>query len=83
VVIAAALRKTCGLEEGADILQEAVPGGVLIRPAATVPLRVYTDQDKAMFMLNNACSAEEYAAAQRAVRAMGLYPAKIKHQAWA
>jgi bifunctional DNA-binding transcriptional regulator/antitoxin component of YhaV-PrlF toxin-antitoxin module len=80
LVIAASLRKRYGFEDGADVVQEATPEGVLIRPAVTVPLRVYSDQDRAMFLLNNACSVEEYEAARQAVRAMGLDPDKIKHR---
>ena len=79
LVIAADFRKRYGLEDGADVVQEATPEGVLIRPAATVPLRIYSDEDRAMFLLNNACSVEEYEEARQAVRAMGLDPDKIKH----
>lgn len=82
VVIAAPFRKVYGFEEGAHFVQEATPEGVLIRPAATVPIRHYSDKDKATFMLNNAGSREEYAAARAAVKAMGIDPKKVKHQAW-
>jgi len=79
LVIAASLRKIYGFEDGTDVVQEARPEGVLIRPAGTAPLRVYSDRVQAMFLLNNACSLEEYEAARQAVRAMGLDPGKIKH----
>jgi bifunctional DNA-binding transcriptional regulator/antitoxin component of YhaV-PrlF toxin-antitoxin module len=79
LVIAAGFRKRYGFEDGTDVVQEAMPEGVLIRPAATVPLRIYSDEDRAMFLLNNACSAEEYEGARQAVRAMGLDPDEIKH----
>lgn len=79
VVIAADLRRAYGLEEGADIVQVPTREGVLIRPAATVPVRIYRDEDKAMFLLNNACSEAEYQAARAEVQAMGLDPDKIKH----
>lgn len=82
VVIAAPFRKAYGFEEGAHFVQEATPEGVLIRPAATVPVRLYSDKDKATFMLNNAGSQEEYQAALAAVKRMGLDPKKVKHQAW-
>jgi bifunctional DNA-binding transcriptional regulator/antitoxin component of YhaV-PrlF toxin-antitoxin module len=82
VVIAASFRKAYGFEEGAHFVQEATPEGVLIRPAATVPVRLYSDKDKATFMLNNAGSREEYQAALTAVKQMGLDPKKVKHQAW-
>lgn len=82
IVIAAAFRKAYGLEDGATVIQEATPEGVLIRPAATVPVRVYSPADKASFMLNNAGSLEEYHEARSAVKKMGLNPDKVKHQAW-
>ena len=82
VVIAAAFRKAYGFEEGAHFVQEATPEGVLIRPAATVPVRLYSEEDKATFLLNNAGSREEYNEARAAVKQMGLDPRKVKHQAW-
>ena len=82
VVIAAAFRKAYGLADGSPVVQQAMPEGVLIRPAATVPVRVYSASDKATFMLNNAGSREEYVAARAAVKKMGLNPDKVKHQAW-
>lgn len=82
VVIAAPFRKAYGFEEGAHFVQEATPQGVLIRPAATVPIRLYSDTDKATFMLNNAVSRVEYEEACAAVKKMGLDPKKVKHQAW-
>lgn len=42
-------------------------------------LRVYSDRNKAMFLLNNACSRNEYRAARQSVRALGLDPDKVKH----
>lgn len=82
LVIAASFRKAYGFEDGAPIVQEATPEGVLIRPAATVPVRLYSATDKATFMLNNAGSREEYQEAREAVKKMGLNPDKVKHQAW-
>lgn len=82
VVISSALRKAYGFDEGADIVQVPTRDGVLIRPAATVPVRVYSDEEKAMFLLNNACSKAEYQAARKEVEAMGLKPDNIKHMAF-
>ncbi len=82
LVIASSFRKAYGFEDGADVVQEPTPDGVLIRPAATVPVRVYSDEDKAMFLLNNACSRDEYKQARDSVRKMGLSPDKIKHHPW-
>jgi bifunctional DNA-binding transcriptional regulator/antitoxin component of YhaV-PrlF toxin-antitoxin module len=82
VVISRDLRRAYGFDEGADIVQVPTRDGVLIRPAATVPVRVYSDEDKAMFLLNNSCSKTEYQAARKEVEAMGLNPDTIKHLAF-
>jgi bifunctional DNA-binding transcriptional regulator/antitoxin component of YhaV-PrlF toxin-antitoxin module len=82
LVIASKLRDEYGLEDGQDVIQEPTPDGILIRPAISVPVRRYTDGDKAMFLLNNACSRNEYNQARDSVRKMGLDPDKIKHRPW-
>ena len=82
LVIASKLRHEYGLEDGQDVIQEPTSDGILIRPAVSVPVRRYTDADKAMFLLNNACSRAEYNQARDSVRKMGLNPDKIKHHSW-
>ena len=82
IVIASKLRDAYGFEEGADIVQVPTRDGVLIRPAATVPVRVYSNEDKAMFLLNNAASKSEYQSARKEVEAMGMNPDNIKHLAF-
>jgi bifunctional DNA-binding transcriptional regulator/antitoxin component of YhaV-PrlF toxin-antitoxin module len=82
VVIPKDFRRAYGFEDGADIVQVPTRDGVLIRPAATVPVRVYSDEDKAMFLLNNACSKAEYQEARKEVEAMGINPDSIKHLAF-
>ncbi|MGI8965033.1 MAG: hypothetical protein ACR2H1_02975 [Limisphaerales bacterium] len=47
-----------------------------------LPMRTYSDEDKAMFLLNNACSRVEYKKTRDSVRKMGLNPDKIKHHPW-
>lgn len=82
LVIASGFRKAYGFADGTDVVQEPTPNGVLIRPAITVPVRVYTNEDKALFLLNNACSRNEYNQARDSARKMGLNPDKIKHHPW-
>jgi bifunctional DNA-binding transcriptional regulator/antitoxin component of YhaV-PrlF toxin-antitoxin module len=79
VVIPAAMRKRYGLDEGATIMVEARPEGVLIRPAAVVPIEIYTPERRAEFILSTALDAEEYAEAVAEVRTMGLDPDRIPH----
>ena len=70
-VIPAALRRRFGLDEGALVIAEERPEGILIRPAVAMATEAYTLQRKAAFLLENA--------ARDTVRAMGLDPARIAH----
>jgi AbrB family looped-hinge helix DNA binding protein len=80
LVIPARLRRRFGIEEGTEVIAEETPEGILIRPAITVPIEVYTDERKAEFLLSNAVGADDYRRAEQEVRRMGLDPAKIAHQ---
>ncbi len=79
VVIPKALRKRFGIEEGATVIAEEHEGGVLIRPAVTLPVEVYSDERVAGFILNNSMPGKDYEAARKRVRDMGLDPEKIPH----
>ena len=62
------------------IVAEEAPYGVLLRPAAVVPVEIYTPERKAEFLLTNATTADDYRRAAAEVRRMGLDPAKITHR---
>ncbi|MGH9320677.1 MAG: AbrB/MazE/SpoVT family DNA-binding domain-containing protein [Vicinamibacteria bacterium] len=79
VVIPAKLRKKFGIEEGSSVLMEEGADGVLIRPAVTVPIEVWTPERKASFLLENAVDLADYEWARREVRRMGLDPDRIPH----
>jgi AbrB family looped-hinge helix DNA binding protein len=79
VVIPAKLRKRFGIEEGSSVLLEEAPGGVMIRPAVTVPLEVWTPERKAAFLLENAVDEADYRWARHEVRRLGLDPDSIPH----
>jgi len=80
VVIPADLRRTYGFEEGSMVIVEARSGGVLLRPVVTLPVEIYTPERKAEFLLNNAITPEDYAAALKEVHTMGLDPETIPHK---
>jgi AbrB family looped-hinge helix DNA binding protein len=80
IVIPAALRQKYGLGEGSQLIVEALPEGVLLRPVVTLPIEIYTPERKAEFLLNNAITLKDYAAAVEEVRNMGLDPERISHQ---
>jgi AbrB family looped-hinge helix DNA binding protein len=79
IVIPARLRRRFGLAEGDLVIAEERKEGVLIRPATAIPLEVYTPERQATFLLSNAVDAKDYARAVKAVRKLGLDPAKIPH----
>ena len=79
LVIPAKLRRRFGIEEGSEVIAEETPQGILIRPAVTVPLELYSDERKAEFLLSNAVDAEDYERAAAEVRKMGLNPSDFAH----
>ena len=81
IVIPAELRRRYGLVEGSTLLAEERGEGILLRPAAVLPLETYTPERKAEFLLSNAVDREDYEEAVEAVREMGLDPANIPHEA--
>jgi len=80
VVIPAPLRKKYGFDEGSQLIVEALPDGVFLRPVVTLPVEIYTPQRKAEFIVNNTITPEEYALAVKKVRNMGLDPETIPHK---
>jgi AbrB family looped-hinge helix DNA binding protein len=78
-VIPAWLRRRFGIEEGSMVIVEEQEGGILIRPAAVVPMESYTPERKAQFILSNAMDKADYAMAVRRVLTMGLDPDTIPH----
>jgi len=80
IVLPAKMRRRYGFEEGTMVVAEESPYGVLLRPAAVVPVEVYTPERKAEFLLANATDARDLQVAEAAVKAMGLDPKKIKHR---
>lgn len=80
VVIPAGLRRRFNVTEGSYIMAEERPEGILLRPAAVLPVESYSPERKAEFLLSNAINAADYAEAIKAVRALGVDPARIKHR---
>ena len=78
-VIPASLRRRFGLVEGSEVIAEETPDGILIRPAVTIALEMYSPERKAEFILSNAVDEEDYARALEEVRGLGLDPDTIPH----
>ena len=79
LVIPARLRRKFGIEEGSEVIAEETPDGILIRPAVTIPVEVYSPERKAEFLLSNAVDAADYEEALADVRELGLDPEDIPH----
>ena len=79
VVIPSALRRRYGLSEGRLLVAEARDDGILLRPAAVLPLEVYGAERQAEFLLSNAVDARDYARAAATVRELGLDPDTVPH----
>lgn len=77
VVLPDRIRQRYGLMEGSVLIAEERADGILLRPEDAVEL--YTPERKAEFLLGNATTPEEYAAALAEVRQMGLDPERIEH----
>lgn len=79
VVIPARIRRLFGIEEGTTVLVDAGPDGVVIRPAVTVPVEVYSPERKAAFVLESWLDPADYPKLREQVRKMGIDPDRIPH----
>jgi hypothetical protein len=68
------------LEEGSEVIAEETAEGILIRPAVTVALDMYSNERKAEFLLANAVDDLDYARAREEVGKLGLDPDTIGHR---
>ncbi len=80
IVIPAPLRKRYGLEEGREILVEETSEGLLLRPAVTLPVEVYSKERRASFLLENAIDGQDYERVRKEVEKLGLDPDTIPHE---
>ncbi|HEV1283870.1 MAG TPA: AbrB/MazE/SpoVT family DNA-binding domain-containing protein [Bryobacteraceae bacterium] len=80
IVVPARFRRKFGIEEGSLVIAEEREDGILIRPADTYPIEIYTPERKAEFILMSAIDEEDYQSAREEVREMGLDPDQIAHR---
>ena len=76
IVLPAKMRKRYGFEEGTMVVAEESEYGVLLRPAAVLPVEIYSPERKAEFLIANATDATDRKKAEEEVRKMGLEPRK-------
>jgi AbrB family looped-hinge helix DNA binding protein len=79
IVVPARLRRRFGIAQGSLVVAEERGDGILIRPAVALPLEIYSPERKAEFLLSNAINAEDYKAALKEVRKMGVNPSEVSH----
>ena len=72
IVLPAKLRKRYGFEEGTMVVAEESEYGVLLRPAAVLPVEIYSPERKAEFLIANATDPADRRNAEEEVRRMGL-----------
>ena len=80
-VIPAPLRERFGLTPGTSVIAEERDEGILIRPSSERPVRLYTKEEIAEFLLNNSVGEQDYLENREEVRKLGLDPDKITHLA--
>jgi AbrB family looped-hinge helix DNA binding protein len=76
IVLPARMRRRYGFEEGTMLVAEEAEYGVLLRPAAVVPVEIYSPERKAEFLLANAVGAADRRKAEAEVRKLELDPRK-------
>ncbi|HZJ08508.1 MAG TPA: AbrB/MazE/SpoVT family DNA-binding domain-containing protein [Trueperaceae bacterium] len=80
LVIPVELRRRFGLTEGTQVIVEETDEGILLRPAVSVPIEIYSDRRKAELILANAVDEEDRARARDEVRELGLDPDEIERE---
>jgi AbrB family looped-hinge helix DNA binding protein len=78
IVLPAKMRRRYGFEEGTMVVAEESEYGVLLRPAAVVPVEIYSPERKAEFLLGNAVNDVDRKKAEEEVRKLGLDPRKLR-----
>ena len=72
VTIPASIRRRIEIVDGAQVIAKATEEGMLIRPAVTMPVELYTPERKAEFLLSNAVDLPRYQAARKWLARWGL-----------
>ena len=78
-VIPVAFRERFGFTPGTSVIAEEREEGILIRPSSERPVRLYTKEEIAEFLLNNSVDQEDYFENREEVRKLGLDPDRITH----
>ncbi|MDH5255767.1 MAG: AbrB/MazE/SpoVT family DNA-binding domain-containing protein [Gammaproteobacteria bacterium] len=68
LTLPAKLRQSLGLKADDQLIAETVPGGLLLRPAVTLPVEMYTDERLAEFEAAEAELASALARKKRRAR---------------
>jgi bifunctional DNA-binding transcriptional regulator/antitoxin component of YhaV-PrlF toxin-antitoxin module len=74
IVLPAAMRRRYGFDEGTMVVAEESEYGVLLRPAAVLPVEIYSPERKAEVLIANATDAADRRRAEEDVRKLGVEP---------
>lgn len=80
LVIPASFRRRFGLEDGSEVVVEETAEGILLRPATTLAVELYTPQRRAELLLSNAVGEADYMKVREVVREMGMDPDSVPHE---
>lgn len=78
IILPAKMRRRYGFEEGTMVVAEEGEYGVLLRPAAVIPVEIYSPERKAELLIANAVDAKDRKKAEAEVRKLGLDPRRIR-----
>ena len=68
VTLPAKLRQSLGIKADDQLIAETTPEGLLLRPAVTIPVEIYTDERIAEFAREEAQAAKVMAAHEKKTR---------------
>ena len=79
IVLPMKIRKKYGIDDGSLLILDETKDGLVLRAAMAVPVKMYSPEQRAAFILNSAVDAEDYKDARIVVEKMGLNPDSIEH----
>jgi hypothetical protein len=59
---------------------EETAEGILLRPALTLPVEMYSPQRRAELLLSNAVGEDDYRRVRDVIREMGVDPDLVQHE---
>lgn len=80
IVLPAKLRKRYGFDEGTMLVAEESEYGVLLRPAAVVPVEIYSPERQAELLIANAVDPADRRRVEQELRKRGFGAGKARRR---